>query len=120
MSSILIIEDEANIRQFVRANLHIRGYHIIEAETGEQGLALLETADVMAVILDFRLPGMNGNEVLHAMHEDYGMGHIPVILLSASANPVDGEYTNLVARLSKPIDASDLIHAVQQVAGKPA
>ena len=61
---ILIIDDEKNIRLTLRDILEDEGHHVLEAGTGEDGLALLKDESVDLVLLDVRLPGMDGIEVL--------------------------------------------------------
>lgn len=79
MSKILVIDDEAQIRHFLRIGLSAKGYEVIEAAIGEEGLqkTALEAPDL--VVLDLGLPDMDGLEVLKAMREFYKG---PLIILS--------------------------------------
>ncbi len=83
---VLIIEDGEQDRNLVKTLLEREGYEVIEAETGEKGLELLETAQPDLVILDLILPGVDGLEVcrrIRAKHE------IPVIMVTAREEEVD-------------------------------
>lgn len=77
---VLIIEDEAPIRRFLRASLTAEGYRVIEAETGEDGLRVAARQPPDLVILDLGLPSMDGQEVLRRLREWLTS---PIVILSA-------------------------------------
>ena len=60
MPTILLIEDEAPIRSFLRISLEANGYKVLEARTGESGLAMAGESRPQLVILDLGLPDMDG------------------------------------------------------------
>jgi len=76
---ILIIDDEPQIRHFLRISLKTEGYELLEAENGETGLGLCARHSPDLVILDLGLPDMEGSEVLAALRE---WSSAPVIILS--------------------------------------
>lgn len=116
MATVLIIEDEMNIRLFVSANLEARGYRVFEAETGEDGLQLLREKSPDAVILDMLLPDMTGLDVLDKMATEQALKAIPVILMTASINIGDaGKYPNLVQHVMKPASVNVLLDALRTV-----
>ncbi len=63
-SKILIIEDEQEIRRFLRASLGVHGYRFVEAETGQQGLMLAASQQPDLIVLDLGLPDMDGIDVI--------------------------------------------------------
>lgn len=79
MSRILIIDDEPQIRRFLRISLTSQGYDVIEAETGEAGLASAGVENPQLVILDLGLPDREGHEVLQVLREFF---EGPIIVLS--------------------------------------
>ncbi|MFP4070632.1 MAG: sigma-54-dependent transcriptional regulator [Desulfovibrionales bacterium] len=79
-STILIIDDERGIRFSLRGILEDDGYVILEAETGEDGLKILETQPVDLLFLDIWLPGMDGLAVLETVSKDHSF--LPVIMIS--------------------------------------
>jgi len=76
---ILIIDDEPQIRHFLRISLKTEGYELLEAENGEAGLGLCARHSPDLVILDLGLPDMDGSEVLSGLRE---WSSAPVIILS--------------------------------------
>jgi len=83
---ILVIEDEPQIRRFLRAALTDTGHRVIEAETGKQGLTQATTQPPDAIILDLGLPDIDGLEVARRIREWSG---VPIIILSARGQEKD-------------------------------
>ncbi len=79
-STLLLIEDEAAIRRFLRASLPNEGYRLVEAETGSQGLRLAANQPPDLVILDLGLPDMDGLDVIRQLRE---WTSLPILVLSA-------------------------------------
>ncbi|MCB9667325.1 MAG: sigma-54-dependent Fis family transcriptional regulator [Myxococcales bacterium] len=88
-ATILIIDDERNIRRVLEMVLTGEGFEVREAETAEQGLKILERENIDAVILDVRLPGMNGVEALAAIRARPDASRIPVLMISGHAGIQD-------------------------------
>lgn len=78
--ALLIIEDEAPIRRFLRATLPNEGYRLVEADSGEQGLRLAVNQPPDIVILDLGLPDIDGLEVIRRLRE---WSKVPILVLSA-------------------------------------
>jgi two-component system KDP operon response regulator KdpE len=79
MSRILIIDDEPQIRRFLRISLVSQGYEVVEAETGEAGLTSAGLENPQLIILDLGLPDREGHEVLKILREFF---EGPIIVLS--------------------------------------
>ena len=77
---VVIIEDDPQIRRFLRTGLHAHGFEIYEAETGKSGLTVAATRKPDLIILDLGLPDMDGVEVIKKLREWTSR---PVIILSA-------------------------------------
>ena len=82
---ILLIEDELPIRKFLKTGLSPL-YHIIEAESGKEGLTAVATYNPKLIILDLGLPDMDGLEVTRRVRE---FSHVPIIILSAREQDFD-------------------------------
>ena len=64
MPKILVIEDEANVQKLAKTNLTASGYRVLTAGNGEEGLRLAQREHPSLILLDLRLPGMSGWDVL--------------------------------------------------------
>lgn len=84
---ILVIEDEADLREGLRHNLEIDGFHVVAAGTGKEGLELAGTADPDLVLLDLMLPDTDGIDVLRQLREQGNRA--AVIILSAKGQDHD-------------------------------
>ncbi|WP_430398458.1 response regulator [Ferrovibrio sp.] len=77
--SILVIDDEMQIRRFLRTGLSVQGYDVIEAESGAEGLKAITTINPDLVILDLQLGDMDGLDVLRRIRE---WSWLPILILS--------------------------------------
>jgi len=114
---ILLIEDDAKIRSYMRRILEWKGYAISEAEDGHSGLAMLSEETVDLVITDLVMPGKDGLELLTSLRDGRWSG--PVLAISGgletwSPLPV-AEAMGAAACLAKPFDAAELIEMVEQL-----
>ncbi|UHS63384.1 response regulator [Agrobacterium vaccinii] len=80
LARILVVDDEPQIRRFLRPALAAAGYEVIEAENGADALKAVATAAPELVILDLGLPDMDGKDVIASLR---GWSEIPIIILSA-------------------------------------
>jgi two-component system KDP operon response regulator KdpE len=85
-ATIIVIEDEAQIRRFLRTTLTSEDYLVIEAETGKQGLTEAATRKPDLIILDLGLPDMDGVEVVKGIR---AWSSVPIIILSARSQESD-------------------------------
>src|SRR5665811_1209745 len=112
-ATIVVIEDEAQIRRFLRTTLTSEGYQVIEAETGRQGLLEAATRKPDLIILDLGLPDMDGIEVVKALRV---WSSVPVIILSARSQESD-KISALDAGaddyLVKPFSAGELLARIR-------
>jgi len=112
-SSILLLEDDANIRHFVRTALEAQDIHVLEAANGSEGLAAAKSGKPRMLILDLGLPDMDGLEVMRKLREWSAM---PVLVLSAR-NQEDVKVAALDAGaddyLTKPFGVGELLARVR-------
>jgi two-component system phosphate regulon response regulator PhoB len=88
-ATILIIEDDPDIRELLSFSLSKEGWTIVMAEDGESGLAKLPEANPDCVVLDIMLPGMDGIEILRALKADPARKKLPVIMTTAKGEESD-------------------------------
>lgn len=112
-ATLIVIEDEAQIRRFLRTTLASEGYQVIEAETGKQGLIEAATRKPDLIILDLGLPDMDGVEVIKALR---AWSSVPIIILSARSQESD-KISALDAGaddyLVKPFSAGELLARIR-------
>ena len=111
---ILLVEDEAEIASFIRQGLAEEGYEVLWAVEGEKALELLDTEAVDLVLLDIRLPGMSGIEVLERLRTE--RMNLPVMMLTA-LDAVEDRVSGLRAGaddyLPKPFDFEELLARIE-------
>ena len=83
--TILVIEDEPEVRNFASRVLELEGYRVLQAEDSEEGIRLVREGQISLVLLDLRLPGRDGWAVLAQMKGEPELSAIPVIVFTASA-----------------------------------
>jgi len=113
--TVLVVDDENSLRDFVRRNLEVRGYNVLTAANGLEALAIFNTHNVSLVILDVMMPRMDGLETIRRMRQNSA---IPVIILSALGEESDKvQALNLGADdyLTKPFGVGELLARVQAV-----
>jgi two-component system cell cycle response regulator DivK len=112
---VLIVEDNAQNRKLARDLLQVNGYRTIEAETGEDGVALATERVPDLVVMDIHLPGMSGIEALAKLRDEPKTRAIPVLAFTASVMPKDRSVimaAGFDAFVSKPINLETFLAAV--------
>jgi CheY-like chemotaxis protein len=89
MPIALVVDDDLDIRELVGLVAQRAGCEVIEAANGAQALARLEELVPDIVVLDVAMPGISGLEVCEQLRRDPATRHVPVLMLSAAARPVD-------------------------------
>jgi DNA-binding response OmpR family regulator len=120
--TILIIEDEVNIQNFISRTLELEGYSVLRSTDGTSGLKSAMKDRVSLVLLDLRLrSGPDGWSILRKMKRDPNTSGIPVVVLTASAEAAQRRRTLRLGAdnyLVKPISARNLIRAVREALKK--
>lgn len=116
--TILVIEDEPDIRDLVARLCQLEGYRVLQAEDGETGLRLAKEERVDLVLLDLRLPKIDGWTVLKELKSNLELSSIPVVIFTASAavsqrNRALAE--GAVDYLVKPVSAATLKEAIAHI-----
>ena len=119
---ILVVEDNDKNRKLVRDVLTAKGYRLVEAETGEDGVRLAVEQGPALVLMDIQLPGINGIEALRQLRADPATAGIPVIAVTASAMTQDRQKilaAGFDAYQSKPISIRPFLDLVREVLDRP-
>ena len=90
MVRVLVVEDEANIREMIALNLRLAGMEAVEAESAEAALPLLEQKPGCdAAILDVMLPGEDGFSILKKLRNTPSLRRLPIIMVTAKSSELD-------------------------------
>ena len=115
---ILVVEDNEKNRKLVRDVLTFKGYQVIEAETGEDGVRLAKERVPRLVLMDIQLPGIDGITALGRLRADPATRAIPVIAVTASAMTHDRQKimaAGFDGYQSKPIRVKEFLAAVREM-----
>jgi CheY-like chemotaxis protein len=115
--TVLVVDDEPDVRLIARLVLQADGYDVREVESGEAALADLDAkGNPDILLLDVRMPGIDGWEVLRRLRSDPDGARVPVVIFTAdlgarSEAPTQLEDTDVL--ITKPFQADDLLAAVR-------
>ena len=119
MKTVLLVDDEFDIRDSVRELLEIEGYRVITATNGKEALQALRTQPVDLVLLDLMMPVMDGRQFLTERRTDSEASRVPVLLTSASeAEDVARSFG--VEFIRKPFPIDDLLNRLSRTLAVPA
>ncbi len=113
--TVLVVDDEKSLRDFVCRNLEVRGYHAPTASNGMEALQLFNSRKIDLVILDLMMPRMDGLDTIRHIRQE---SFVPIIVLSALGEEADKiRALNLGADdyLTKPFGVAELLARVQAV-----
>ena len=113
--NVLVVDDEKSLRDFVRRNLEVRGYHVFTASNGVEALANFQNEKIHLVIMDIMMPHMDGLETTRRIREE---SHVPIIILTAMGEEIDKVRAfDLGADdyLTKPFGVGELLGRVKAV-----
>ncbi|MFH0988738.1 MAG: response regulator [bacterium] len=117
MKRILIVDDEIDLVKLIRFRMKKAGYEILTAYNGSEGLAIIQQEKPDLVLLDLNLPMMLGSEVCTIVKADPEIRHIPIVLLSASAENLKERARQIGADASlvKPFEHQTLIEIIARL-----
>ncbi|HTJ46750.1 MAG TPA: response regulator [Kofleriaceae bacterium] len=116
--TILIVEDDVDVREAYHDVLDQAGYHVITAANGKLALDWLRHTDEhpSMIVLDLMMPVMDGWQFRQEMRKDEALREIPVVVVTAHR---EDPGIDCVARLVKPVPLAELLSAVARVCGSP-
>jgi CheY-like chemotaxis protein len=116
-ATVLTVEDSDNIRRLVAYNLKRAGYEVLEAADGKQAVKVLQKIVPDLIILDIRMPEMDGFQLLELMRRYPKAAAIPVIMMTALSQPQNVDRAlklGVIDYLVKPLDPKQLIAKVKE------
>lgn len=117
MAHILVIEDNPSNFKLFEAILKSAGHEVLWAEDGEKGLSLVPGGQVELILLDLRLPSMDGFEVAKRLKENEQSSQIPVLVVSAQAMQEDIQRAlklGVDGYITKPIRYKELLETMNR------
>ena len=115
--TVLVVDDDDHMREYMRASLELEGYTVLEAGTAEEGMAVLDGEDQpQLILLDVMMPGMDGWGMLQRIQERHGS--IPVIMFSGQVDEQSAKHAEergASAFVGKPFDPQQLIEQAKQI-----
>jgi DNA-binding response OmpR family regulator len=119
--SVLVIDDDPDMRHVLSDFLQRSGYRVVEAASGQEGIFAAESEPIDAVILDKEMPGMNGLDVLSFFR--YRCPRLPIIFITAFGGRDDEDESRRRGAwhyIEKPFRVATVVEAVQSVLEKSA
>ena len=120
MKSVLVVDDEFDLTNTLRAILEGEGYRVETCANGREALDRLRAAPPDLVLMDVMMPLASGLEVLQEMRRSPGLEQVPVILMSVIAPSVKRTEYAWHAFLRKPFSLQALVKTVRELASEPA
>jgi len=120
---ILIVEDNEKNRKLMRDVLAFKGYRLVEADTGEDGVRLAREQRPDLILMDIQLPGIDGIQALRQIRGDAGTQSIPVMAVTASAMTHDRQKimaAGFDAYQTKPLNVKLFMEAVRELLDRRA
>jgi DNA-binding response OmpR family regulator len=114
-TDILIVDDEVDFAETFAERLRLRGFSVSAAYSGEQALRMVEDSEVGVMVLDLKMPGIDGLEVLRRVKKS--RPEVAVIILSGHGSELDEAYGRSLGAfefLRKPADIGDVVEAVRR------
>lgn len=116
--TILVVEDEAAIREMVNMTLSREGYHVVDCETAEEAETILSQQVIHLVLLDWMLPGISGVRFIEKIRGHKKLKDTPIIMLTARAEEDDklvGFNAGADDYISKPFSLKEMLARVQSI-----
>ena len=116
--AILVVDDDAGVREGVRVLLEGEGYAVATAADGAEAIEKLRARPVRLILLDLAMPGVDGWQFLARRESESGFPRAPVVLLSGMQFIRDAP--GVADFIRKPIDSDRLLDCVHRLCGEPA
>lgn len=111
---VLVLEDDADLRELIAAILRLTDVDVVSAANGLEGLAALERATPRLILLDMRMPVMDGWEFAREL-ERRGGGRPPIVVITAAPDPSEAAAAiHAEGWLGKPFDLNELMTIVRR------
>ncbi len=115
---LLVADDDADIRDVLKLTLAEENYEISEAKDGEEALSIINSKPLDLVLLDYRMPKLDGRQVCRLVKKDLLLRHLPIIMVTRSGDPNDkvgGIDAGADDYIVKPFEPKELLARIRMV-----
>ena len=106
--TVLLVEDDSDIRSLLRRRIERLGHRVVEAATGEAAISLAHLHQPVLIVLDILLPGIDGWEVLRRLRADDKFTKVPVMVVSIVDDPGSAEHPPVQGYVLKPFRTGEI------------
>jgi CheY-like chemotaxis protein len=118
-ATVMVVDDDIDIRETIQDLLEMRGFHVIGAGDGADAMAQLKHgARPRVILLDLMMPGLSGEEFRDQQLADAALASIPVVLLSGARGVDEAARRMHVESLPKPVELKELMETVGRFCGE--
>ncbi len=115
---ILIADDDSDIRDILKLTLQEENYEVIEARDGEEGLKIIRSKPLDLVLLDYKMPKMDGRQLCNLIKKDLLLQHLPIIMVTGKgevSDKIDGIDAGADDYIVKPFEPKELLARIRMV-----
>lgn len=116
MDRILVIQDSPSVNAMLKFRLEAEGFSVESAETGEEGIDMARGGHYQLVLLDYKLPGMSGDQVCRILKKEGYTRNAPIVLISAQDEDKLGQLTieaGADGYIGLPLDGKKLVERIK-------
>ncbi len=120
---ILVVDDDPDIRDILKLTLSEENYEVFEAADGEEALKAIQTKSLDLVLLDYKMPKMDGREVCRRVKKDLLLRHLPIVMVTAKGDiddKVDGIDAGADDYVVKPFEPKELLARIRMIIRRTA
>jgi CheY-like chemotaxis protein len=120
MNRVLIVDDEASIRELIAEALREAGYHVDTAAHGAEALELIQSRPPQAIVLDLMMPRLDGSRFVQLMRLNPRFASVPIVLVTAAYGALQAaERIGAHACVAKPFELDELVEVVGRIIDEP-
>jgi CheY-like chemotaxis protein len=118
---VLVVDDDAAVRELITVNLELAGFVVASAEDGVAALAAVDAFGPDLVTLDVMMPRLGGFETLERLRADPRTASIPVVMVTSRTRAADrarAEELGVAAYVTKPFEPGELVEVISRLTGR--
>jgi CheY-like chemotaxis protein len=118
---VLVVDDDAAVRELITVNLELAGFEVASAEDGVAALAAVDAFGPDLVTLDVMMPRLGGFETLERLRADPRTASIPVVMVTSRTRAADrarAEELGVAAYVTKPFEPGELVEVISRLTGR--